>query len=137
MPTPLVLASSALNEAVAPAIWLRPASSSKSTLEPVFCNSPAIALASLAGFFSGASVYFVNRLFASHTQEILVRFILLVFTSLVALFIVDKVVAWQVKLLSEEQNSQLFDLIKTLVLMIFSYYFGTKEGVETNGDKNK
>jgi len=24
-----------------------------------------------------------------------------------------------------------------LVLMIFSYYFGTKEGVETNGDKNK
>ena len=85
----------------------------------------------------GASVYFVNRLFASHTQEILVRFILLVFTSLVALFIVDKVVAWQVKLLSEEQNSQLFDLIKTLVLMIFSYYFGTKEGVETNGDKNK
>ena len=85
----------------------------------------------------GASVYFVNRLFASHTQEILVRFILLVFTSLVALFIVDKVIAWQVKLLSEEQNSQLFDLIKTLILMIFSYYFGTKEGVETNGDKNK
>ena len=85
----------------------------------------------------GASVYFVNRLFASDTQEILVRFILLVFTSLVALFIVDKVIAWQVKLLSEEQNSQLFDLIKTLVLMIFSYYFGTKEGVETNGDKNK
>ena len=85
----------------------------------------------------GASVYFVNRLFASHTQEILVRFILLVFTSLVALFIVDKVIAWQVKLLSEEQNSQLFDLIKTLVLMIFSYYFGTKEGVEANGGKNK
>ena len=31
----------------------------------------------------------------------------------------------------------IFDLIKTLVLMIFSYYFGTKEGVETNGDPNK
>ena len=82
----------------------------------------------------GGSVYFVNRLFASHTQEILVRFILLIFTSLVALFIVDKVIAWQVKLLSDEQNAQLFDLIKTLVLMIFSYYFGTKEGVETNGN---
>jgi hypothetical protein len=24
-----------------------------------------------------------------------------------------------------------------LVLMIFSYYFGTKEGVETNGKQNK
>jgi uncharacterized membrane protein YbjE (DUF340 family) len=85
----------------------------------------------------GGSVYYVNKMFAIHTQEILVRFILLVFTSLVALFVVDKVIAWQVKLLSEEQNTQLFDLIKTLVLMIFSYYFGTKEGVETNGDKKK
>ena len=85
----------------------------------------------------GGSVYYVNKMFATHTQEILVRFILLVFTSLVALFIVDKVIAWQVKLLSDDQNNQLFVLIKTLVLMIFSYYFGTKEGVETNGDSNK
>ena len=88
-------------------------------------------------FVIGGAVYYINKMFANNTQEILVRFILLVFTSLVALFIVDKVIAWQVKLLSEEQNGQLFDLIKTLVLMIFSYYFGTKEGVETNGDKNK
>ena len=85
----------------------------------------------------GGSVYYINKLFANNTQEILVRFILLIFTSLVALFIVDKVIAWQVKLLSEDQNAQLFDLIKTLVLMIFSYYFGTKEGVETNNDLNK
>ena len=78
------------------------------------------------------SVYFVYKMFSNQTQEILVRFILMIFTALVALFIVDKVVAWQVKLLPDEQNNQLFDLIKTLVLMIFSYYFGTKEGVDTN-----
>jgi uncharacterized membrane protein YbjE (DUF340 family) len=81
----------------------------------------------------GGSVYFVHKMFSNNTQEILVQFILMVFTSLVALYIVDKVVAWQVKLIPDEQNAQLFDLIKTLVLMIFSYYFGTKEGVETNG----
>ena len=85
----------------------------------------------------GGSVYFVHNMFAKNTQEILVRFILLIFTALVALFIVDKVIAWQVKLITEEQNDQLFDLIKTLILMIFSYYFGTKEGVETNEDPNK
>lgn len=79
-------------------------------------------------FVIGGSVYFVNKMFSNTTQEILVRFILLIFTALVSLFIVDKVIAFKVKLLSEEQNSQLFDLIKTLVLMIFSYYFGTKEG---------
>jgi cytochrome bd-type quinol oxidase subunit 2 len=84
----------------------------------------------------GSSVYFVNKMFSSHTQEILVRFILLVFTALVALFIVDKVIAFKVKLLSDNQNTELFDLIKTLVLMIFSYYFGTKENGESNKEKN-
>jgi hypothetical protein len=78
------------------------------------------------GFIMG-SVYFVYKLFAQGTQEILVRFILMVFTALVALFIVDKTIAWKINLISPEQNKELFDLIKTLVLMIFSYYFGTKE----------
>lgn len=83
------------------------------------------------------SVYFIHKMLTNSTQEILVRFILMVFTALVALFIVDKVIAWKVKLLSDEQNGQLFDLIKTLVLMIFSYYFGTKEKTETNESNKK
>jgi purine-cytosine permease-like protein len=77
-----------------------------------------------------ASLYFVNRMFANDTQEILVRFILLVFTALVGVYIVDKIIAFKINLLSEEQDAQLFDLIKTLVLMIFSYYFGSKKGIE-------
>lgn len=81
------------------------------------------------GFIVG-SIYFISRMFINETQEILVRFILLVFTALVALFIVDKVIAFRIKLVSDEQNNQLFDLIKTLTLMIFSYYFGTKKSVD-------
>lgn len=77
--------------------------------------------------FIGGSIYFISKLFKDQTQEVLVRFILLVFTALVALFIVDKVIAFKIKLVNEEQNKELFDLIKTLTLMIFSYYFGTKK----------
>lgn len=73
-----------------------------------------------------SAVYFVNRIFVNQTKDVLVKFVILVFTSLVALFIVDKVIAFKIKLLQDEINTQLFDLIKTLVLMIFSYYFGTK-----------
>lgn len=72
-------------------------------------------------------VHYINKLFVNQTKEILVRFILLVFASLVGVFVVDKVIAFKVPLLSEEQNNQLFDLIKTLTLMIFSYYFGTQK----------
>ena len=80
----------------------------------------------LALFFIVGALYFVNKLFANDTQEILVRFILLIFTAMVGVWVVDKVIAFKISLLSDQQDNQLFDLIKTLILMIFSYYFGTK-----------
>lgn len=73
-----------------------------------------------------SSVYFVNKMFINDTKDVLVRFIILVFTALVGLYIVDKVIAFKIKLLPDDANKELFDLIKTLILMIFSYYFGTK-----------
>lgn len=79
-----------------------------------------------------SSVFYVNKLFSSSTQDVLVRFILLVFGALVGVFVVDKIVAFQRNLLTPEQNAQLFDLIKTLTLMIFSYYFGSKTNERDN-----
>jgi uncharacterized membrane protein HdeD (DUF308 family) len=74
-----------------------------------------------------SGVYYVNKLFADKTQDVLVRFILLVFATLVGVFVVDKVIAFGMPLLSDTQNDQLFDLIKTLTLMIFSYFFGSQK----------
>jgi hypothetical protein len=82
---------------------------------------------SISMLFIVLSVYFINKLFINNTKDLLVRFILLVFASLVGVFIVDKVIAFKINLLSDTQNDQLFDLIKTLTLMIFSYYFGTQK----------
>lgn len=74
-----------------------------------------------------SGVYYVNKLFADKTQDVLVRFILLVFATLVGVFVVDKIIAFGMPLLSDTQNDQLFDLIKTLILMIFSYFFGSQK----------
>jgi hypothetical protein len=76
--------------------------------------------------FIVAAVYFVHKMFNDDTQDVLVRFILIVFTALVGVYVVDKVIAFRIALLDVEQDKQLFDLIKSLLLMIFSYYFGTK-----------
>jgi hypothetical protein len=84
----------------------------------------------LALGFIMASVVYVNKLFVVQTKDALVRFILLIFAALVGVFIVDKVIAFKLQLLTPEMNRQLFDLIKTLTLMIFSYYFGTQKGVD-------
>ena len=75
---------------------------------------------------------YVNKIFANDTQEVLVKFILLVFTSLVGVWVVDKVIAFKISLLSSEEDKELFDLIKTLILIIFSYYFGTKKSVQND-----
>jgi hypothetical protein len=73
------------------------------------------------------SALYVQKLFINQTKDLLVRFILIVFGCLVAVFIIDKVIAFGMPLLSTQQNENLFDLIKTLTLMIFSYYFGTQK----------
>lgn len=81
----------------------------------------------LALTFISFAVWSVNKLFVNTTKDVLVRFILMIFAALVALFIIDKTIAFQDPLLSDQQNNQLFELIKTLTLMIFSYYFGTQK----------
>jgi hypothetical protein len=88
----------------------------------------------IALIFISMGVYFVNKLFSNATQDVLVRFILLIFASLVGVFIVDKIIAFKIQLLSEKQNDELFDLIKTLILMIFSYYFGSQVSKKENED---
>ena len=83
-------------------------------------------------FFIVGSVVYVNKLFIHETKDVLVRFIIMVFAALVAVFIVDKIVAFKIELLDQQTDADLFNLIKTLTLMIFSYYFGTQKG-----EKNK
>lgn len=80
------------------------------------------------------SIWFVSKLFVNYTKEILVKFILIVFAALVAVWVADKIIAFKINLLNENEDTELFDLIKTLVLMIFSYYFGTQKS-DKNGDE--
>lgn len=96
-----------------------------STSIPIMISGVLLSLLLIVG-----AVFFVNKMFYKETQEILVKFILLVFTALVGVYVADKIIAFRIALLSDAQDKDLFDLIKTLILMIFSYYFGTKKNNE-------
>jgi hypothetical protein len=94
----------------------------------------------ILGVFTGLAliicgVYYMNKILVQSTQDILVKFILLIFTALVGVWVVDKVIAFKISLLNDEQNNQLFELIKTLVVSIFSYYFGSQKA-NKNEDGN-
>lgn len=77
--------------------------------------------------FIGGAVMFVN-LFALKnfdTHEMLLRFALLMFTSIVALFIADKTITIGTQLLSTSQSDSIFEMIKYMMISIFAFYFGT------------
>lgn len=86
--------------------------------------------------------WYVNTKISSalNSQEWLTRFVALLLTCLLGLFIVDKLVSWEIKLLSDEMSNGLFELIKNVVLIIFGYQFNnasTKQDNKNNNDKEQ
>ena len=77
----------------------------------------------------GVFVWYVNNKIPALLTEKdwLTRFVALLLTALLALFIVDKLVAFKVSLLTEEMSNGLFDLIKNIVLVVFGYQFNAKD----------
>ena len=80
------------------------------------------------------SVWYVNKMIDTQLAEKqwLTRFISLLLAAFLGLFIVDILVSWKVKLLSDEMRNGLFELIKNVVLIVFGYQFNSK-----NREENK
>ena len=82
--------------------------------------------------FIALSVWYVNKMIDSQLEEKqwLTRFISLLLAAFLGLFIVDIIVSWKVKLLSDEMRNGLFELIKNVVLVVFGYQFNNKKEVK-------
>lgn len=78
----------------------------------------------------GALVWYVNSVIpkALDERQWLTRFVALVLTVFLGVFVGDVVVSWDVQLLSNELRMGLFDLIKSIVLVVFGYQFGARAG---------
>jgi uncharacterized protein YacL len=71
-----------------------------------------------------AYIWYVNtQIKSKNQQEWLTKFTALLLTTLLALFVVDKVIAFRIPLLSKQMSDELFNLIKNIVLIIFGYQF--------------
>jgi uncharacterized protein YacL len=70
-------------------------------------------------------MWYVNNKIGGHLKEKewLTRYVALLLTALLGLFIVDKLVSFKVQLLSDEMSNGLFELVKNIVLIIFGYQF--------------
>lgn len=76
----------------------------------------------------GGLVYYVNSVIpkALDERQWLTRFVALVLTVFLGVFVADLVVSWDVQLLSNELRVGLFELIKSIVLVVFGYQFGAR-----------
>lgn len=76
----------------------------------------------------GALVWYVNSVIpkALDERQWLTRFVALVLTVFLGVFVADLIVSWDVQLLSNELRVGLFELIKSIVLVVFGYQFGAR-----------
>jgi uncharacterized protein YacL len=83
-------------------------------------------------------IWYVNtKIHSKNQQEWLTRFTSILLTALLGLFIVDKVIAFQIPLLTPEMSEELFNLIKNIVLIIFGYQFNRTKQTETKDEEKK
>ena len=79
------------------------------------------------GFIASGVWYFNKMIDPSLDQKAwLTRFISLLLAAMLGLFMVDKLVSFQTKLLTNEMSDALFELIKNIVLVVFGYQFNDK-----------
>ncbi len=83
-----------------------------------------------------AFIWYVNtQIVAKNQQEWLTRFTAILLSALLGLFIVDKVIAFKIPLLTPLMSDELFNLIKNIVLIIFGYQFNRTKQTEINQDE--
>jgi uncharacterized protein YacL len=76
-------------------------------------------------------IWYVNtQIKAKNQQEWLTRFTAILLTALLGLFIVDKIIAFKIPLLTPQMSDELFNLIKNIVLIIFGYQFNRTKQTE-------
>jgi ABC-type multidrug transport system fused ATPase/permease subunit len=78
--------------------------------------------------FIALGVWYFNKMIDSSLgqKEWLTRFISLLLAAMLGLFMVDKLVSFKTKLLTDEMSNGLFELIKNIVLVVFGYQFNDK-----------
>jgi len=78
--------------------------------------------------FIALGVWYFNKMIDSSLDQKawLTRFISLLLAALLGLFMVDKLVSFKIKLLTDEMSNSLFELIKNIVLVVFGYQFNDK-----------
>ena len=83
-----------------------------------------------------AFIWFVNsKIQAKNQQEWLTKFTAILLSALLGLFVVDKVVAFKIPLLTPQMSDELFNLIKNIVLIIFGYQFNRTKQVDVKEEE--
>jgi uncharacterized protein YacL len=82
--------------------------------------------------FVCVTVWYVNKMIDTQLEEKqwLTRFVSLLLAAILGVFIVDVLVSFKTKLLSEEMRNSLFELIKNVVLVVFGYQFNNKKEIK-------
>ena len=82
----------------------------------------------LSLIFVGFMIWYFNKQIDNklRDKEWLTRFVALALIALLGLFIVDKIVGFKIQLLDDNMSNSLFELKKSILLVVIGYQFGGK-----------
>jgi len=78
------------------------------------------------GVVLGLLYFILNMTKVQTPQEKLITLVSMGYIILLGIFLVDKVVAFRIALLSEADSATLFSYVKDISTLVFGYYFGTQ-----------
>ena len=84
----------------------------------------------------GSTVWLLNKTKNEQHKDQLVSVVIYGLNLLIGIYVIDKIVAIRIEILSEQESISLFNFIQDIVLMVFGYYFGSKTAKLNNGDDN-
>jgi hypothetical protein len=79
-------------------------------------------------FISSLIFFVVHKTKDLIAQEKILFLLIFLITVLTGVWCIDRVVAFNVNLLTTAESDAIFEIIRTIVTLVLGYYFGTKRG---------
>lgn len=70
-------------------------------------------------------LYFTNKMTGT-TDDVMIKVVLNILTMLTCVYVIDTVIAFKVKLTSDENKKDLLEIIKLMIASMVAYKFATK-----------
>ncbi len=93
----------------------------------MFTDNTTIGVITALAFIVGIMFFVVHYTKPLIAEQRILFLLIFLITLLSSTWVIDKIIAFKIQLLHEEESKRIFDMIETVVTLTLGYYLGTKK----------